>query len=221
MSIPMYINRMSEVVKSYEDGKRPDGINDYLEMFHIVQFIEHEKYPADWEESRIAGVKQYKGKVAAYFSQLKPKEFPALYAEAERGYQSTIWQIIDTFKIKGLITEPVLREILAEHPWKLKDLLKYSWIVEKNNALLAGLLKKNEHTAEWLLEEYVEDDRLDNRKKLYFPKFLTGQDKDAIIRNYVNSDKANLNYVRLVLAAKRSADFPLHPLTIKAARKKL
>ena len=220
MSIPMYINRMSEVVKSYEDGKRPDGINDYLEMFHIVQFIEHEKYPADWEESRIAGVKQYKGKVAAYFSQLKPKEFPALYAEAERGYKSTIWQIIDTFKIKGLITEPVLREILAEHPWKLKDLLKYSWIVEKNNALLAGLLKENEHTAEWLLEEYVEDDRLDNRKKLYFPKFLTGQDKDAIIRNYVNSDKANLNYVRLVLAAKRSADFPLHPLTIKAARKK-
>lgn len=35
----MYINRMSEVVKSYEDGKRPDGINDYLEMFHIVQFM--------------------------------------------------------------------------------------------------------------------------------------------------------------------------------------
>ena len=220
MSIPMHIERMADVVRSYEEGKRPDGINDYLEMFHIVQFIEHEKYPADWEESRIAGVKQYKGKVAAYFSQLKPKEFPALYAEAERGYQSTIWQIIDTFKIKGLITEPVLREILAEHPWKLKDLLKYSWIVEKNNALLAGLLKENEHTAEWLLEEYVEDDRLDNRKKLYFPKFLTGQDKDAIIRNYVNSDKANLNYVRLVLAAKRSADFPLHPLTIKAARKK-
>ena len=72
MSIPMHIERMADVVRSYEEGKRPDGINDYLEMFHIVQFIEHEKYPADWEESRIAGVKQYKGKVAAYFSQLKP-----------------------------------------------------------------------------------------------------------------------------------------------------
>lgn len=143
----MYIDRMSEVVKSYEDGKRPDGINDYLEMFHIVQFIEHGKYPADCPESRIAGVKLYKGKVVAYFSHLKTEEFPALYAEAERGYQSTIWQIIDTFKIKGLISEPVLREILAEHPWKLKNLLKYSWIVEKNNALLAELLKENEHTA--------------------------------------------------------------------------
>ena len=214
----MYIARMSEVVKSYENGAHPNGINDYLEMYHIVQFVEHGKYPSDWDDGRVSGIKQYKGKVAAYFSRLKPEELPALYAEAERGYQSTFWQIIDTFKIKGLITEPVLREILAERSWKLKDLLRCSWIVEKNNALLAELLKKNEHTAEWLLEEYVEDDRLNNRKKLYFPKSLTGQDKDAIIRNYVNSDKPNLNYVRLVLAAKRSADFPLHPLTIKAAR---
>lgn len=218
LSNPMFIDRMSEVVKSYEEGKHPEGINDYLEMYHIVQFVEHGKYPLEWDESHISGVKQYKGKIAAYFSQLKPDELPGLYAEAERGYQSTIWQIIDTFKIKGLITEPVLRKILAEHSWKLKDLLMYSWIVEKNNALLAELLKENEHTAEWLLEEYVEDNRLDNRKKLYFPKSLTGQNKDTIIRNYVNSDKANLNYVRLVLAAKRSADFPLHPLTIKAAR---
>ena len=218
LSIPMYIDRMVEVVKSYEEGKQPDGINDYLEMYHIVQFVEHGKYLSDWKECRISGVKQYKGKVAAYFSQLKPEELPALYAEAERGYQSTFWQIINTFKIKGLITEPVLREILAEHSWRLKDLLRYSWIVEKNNALLDELLKENEHTAEWLLEEYVEDDRLDNRKQLYFPKSLTGQDKDAIIRNYVNSDKANINYVRLVLVAKRSADFPLHPLTIKAAK---
>lgn len=218
LSIQMYIDRMVEVVKSYEEGKLSDGINDYLEMYHIMQFVEHGRYPSDWDDDHISGVKQYKGKIAAYFSQLKPEELPALYAEAERGYQSTIWQIIDSFKIKGLITEPVLREILAEHSWKLKDLLKFSWIVERNNALLAELLKENEHTAEWLLEEYVEDDRLDNRKKLYFPKLLTGQDKDAIIRNYVISDTANLNYVRLVLAAKRSVDFPLHPLTIKAAR---
>ena len=107
---------------------------------------------------------------------------------------------------------------MVEHSWKLREVLEYPWIVERNNALLAKLLRKNEHTAEWLLEEYVENDRMDTRKKMYFPKSLTGQDKDAIIRNYVNSDKANLNYVRLVLAAKRSADFPLHPLTIKAAR---
>lgn len=43
--------------------------------------------------------------------------------------------------------------------------------------------------------------------------------KDTIISNYVNSDKTNLNFVRLVLVARRSSEFPLHPLTIKDATK--
>lgn len=220
MSIPMHIERMADVVRSYEEGNLPDGINDYLEMYHIVQFIEHGKYPQDWDENKIAAIKQYKGKVAAYFSHLQSNDLPVIWGEIERGYESTIWQIIDQFRIKGLITENGLREILKEKNWLLKDLLEHRWIVEQNQILLTALLKENEHTAEWLLEQYVEDDRFGQHRVFYFPKSLTGTDKDTIVRNYVNSDKANLNYVRLVLVAKRSSEFPLHPLTIKDARRK-
>ena len=220
MSIPMHIERMADVVRSYEEGNQPDGINDYLEMYHIVQFIEHGKYPQDWDENKIAAIKKYKGKVAAYFSHLQSNDLPVIFGEIERGYESSVWQIINQFKIKGLITENGLREILKEKNWLLKDLLEHRWIVEQNQILLTALLKENDHTAEWLLEQYVKEDRFSQHRDLYFPKSLTGTDKDTIIRNYVNSDKANLNYVRLVLTAKRSADFPLHPLTIKAARKK-
>ena len=92
--------------------------------------------------------------------------------------------------------------------------------MEQNQILLTALLKENEHTAEWLLEQYVEDDRFGQHRVFYFPKSLTGTDKDTIVRNYVNSDKANLNYVRLVLVAKCCSEFPLHPLTIKDARRK-
>ena len=216
MSIPLHIERMANVVRGYEEGNQPDGINDYLEMYHIVQFIEHGKYPQDWNENKIAAIKQYKGKVATYFSHLQSNDLPVILGEIERGYESSVWQIINQFKIKGLITENGLREILKEKNWLLKDLLEHRWIVEQNQILLTALLKENEHTAEWLLEQYVEEDRFCQHRDLYFPKSLTGTDKDAIIRNYVNSDKANLNYVRLVLTAKRSAD----SLTIKAARKK-
>ena len=219
MSIPLHIERMANVVRGYEEGKQPDGINDYLEMFHIVQFIEHGKYPLDWEENKIVAIKQYKGKVAAYFSHLQSNDLPVIFGEIERGYESTIWQIIDLFKIKGLITENGLREILKEKNWLLKDLLEHRWIVEQNQILLTALLKENEHTAEWLLEQYVKEDRFCQHRDLYFPKALSGEAKDTIIRNYVNSDKANLNYVRLVLVAKRSPEFPLHPLTIKDVRK--
>lgn len=218
MSIPMHIERMANVVRGYEEGKQPDGINDYLEIFHIVQFIEHGKYPQDWNENKIAAIKQYKGKVATYFSHLQSNDLPVIFGKIERDYESTIWQIIDLFKIKGFITENGLREILKEKNWLLKDLLEHRWIVEQNQSLLAALLKENEHTAEWLLDQYVAEDKIENKTTLFFPKSLSLQDKDEIIRRYVNSDDANLNYVRLVLQAKRSPEFSLSPQTIKDAR---
>lgn len=218
MSIYMYAERMEEVVKSYEDGKQPEDVNDYLEMFHIVQFVEHGKYPSYWNEKKIESIKRYKEKIAAYFSQVHTEQLPELYKKVGRGYESTIWQIIDQFKIKGLITEEVLRQCFGEDSWKLRYLLECKWIVEKNSVLLSKLLKENKQTAEWLLGQYVVDNKFGRHKELFFPKSLSVKDKDTIVHNYVNSDDANLNYVRLVLQVKRSPEFSLLPLTIKDAR---
>ena len=218
LSVYTNIETMEKVVKAYEEGRQPVSINDYLEMFHIVQFVEHGKYPEGWDESRVSGIKQYKAKVAAYFSQLKSEDFPVFYKDADIEYESTIWQIIDQFKIKGLITENGLREILKDEAWRLRDLLEFRWIVENNNGLLTQLLKEYGNTAEWLLDQYVAEDKFGNKTTLFFPKSLSLQDKDEIIHRYVNSDDANLNYVRLVLQAKRSSEFSLSPQTIKDAR---
>lgn len=218
LSVYSNIDTMEKVVKTYEEGRQPASINDYLEMFHIVQFVEHGKYPEGWDESRVSEIKQYKAKVAAYFSQLKSEDFPVFYKDADIEYVSTIWQIIDQFKIKGLITENELREILKDETWRLRDLLEFRWIVENNNGLLTQLLKENGNTAEWLLDQYVAEDKFGNKTTLFFPKSLSLQDKDEIIHRYVNSDDANLNYVRLVLQAKRSSEFSLSPQTIKDAR---
>lgn len=218
LSVYTNIETMEKVVEAYEEGRQPVSINDYLEMFHIVQFVEHGKYPEGWDESRVSGIKQYKAKVAAYFSQLKSEDFPVFYKDADIEYESTIWQIIDQFKIKGLITENGLREILKDEAWRLRDLLEFRWIVENNNGLLTQLLKEYGNTAEWLLDQYVAEDKFGNKTTLFFPKSLSLQDKDEIIHRYVNSDDANLNYVRLVLQAKRSSEFSLSPQTIKDAR---
>lgn len=102
---------------------------------------------------------------------------------------------MDTYKIKVLITEAGLREILADHSWRLKEMLEFQWIVGNNNVLLTKLLKENEQTAEWLLEKYIEENSFGIQKELFFPKSLFIIDKDEIIRKYVNSDKATLHYV--------------------------
>ena len=81
------------------------------------------------------------------------------------------------------------------------------------------MLKENDHTAEWLLQEFVEDDKLNNRERLYFPQALTLQDREDIISNYLDGEKPNLNYVRLVLLAKKDANLRLSDtLRLKASR---
>ena len=46
---------------------------------------------------------------------------------------------------------------------------------------MVKLLKENEHTAEWLLQEYVQKDANGRYERLYFPKLLSIQEKEDII----------------------------------------
>lgn len=220
-SIPMYFERIEEVVLGYENGNHPKTINDYLEMFHILQFVEHRKYPNTWSNERIRGVLDYKSVIAKFFTQLTPETLCSIYSEIEHAYQKSVWQIVDRFRLKHLVRKEVLQNIItSQKSYLLRDLLQYKWIVEYNGQLIAEFLMVNPHTAEWLLDYYVAKDTFGKDCLLYFPKVLSGENRDIIIRNYINSPKANLNYVRLVLVAKRSVELPLHPLTVKAARKR-
>lgn len=219
MSIPMQYERMEEVVKGYEEGKQPESINDYLEMYHILKFVENQVCPSSWTAERLEGIRRYKESVAKYFTQLDAQILIEQFNDIDFDYIESIWQIVDSFKIKNLINEELLRFIVDKEAYLLRDLLKCKWIVEHNNLLIAKFLKENPHTAEWLLDQNVAE-TFGTQEDLFFPKSLSTKDKDAIIHDYVNSSDANLNYVRLVLYAKRGGELSLLPQTIKDARNK-
>lgn len=152
LSIPMYYNRMEEVVKKYEEGKKTNDINDYIEMFHIQQFVENDRYPFSWIEERLHGVRAYKAKVFKYFSKLSAKDLLVQYVNIDYEYQNTIWDIVDSCKLKNLVDDGVWRKLIAEEPYYLRDLLEHKWIVEHNGLAIARLFKENPHTAEWLCQ---------------------------------------------------------------------
>ena len=60
-------------------------------------------------------------------------------------------------------------------------MLRQKRLVANNQAALVKLLKENEHTAEWLLQEYVQKDTNGRYERLYFPKLLSIQEKEDII----------------------------------------
>lgn len=221
LSLSYNLQMAESVVDSYSNGKQPENINDYLELYQITLFVKNGIVSDKWDENKQKEIDGYTSIVAKYLHTIKADEVPNLFSSLEFEYTDVFWTVIDRFNIKGLVTKDNLRLILVNNPNALKEILKCAWLVKENNQVLADIFKEQEGAAEILLEYYVEDGRSgDNERKIYIPSALSIEDKDKIISNYLDWSEVNLNYVRLVVVAKNTSEFRISDFTrLKAKRK--
>lgn len=220
MSIPMNIERADTVIQKYKQGWRPECVDDVIELYNIWLFVDNGIRKTDWEDDTIGLIKNsFKKEVVRYISNLEKTSWVAAYKQIEIGSRQNFWDIIDRFGIEGLLDEATLREALSDNAWELRDVLYHERLVNRYQQIITTLLKDNELTAEWLLQEFVEEDSLHDHVRMYFPKTLSFQDREDIISRYLDSEKANLNYVRLVLLAKKDSNLRLSDIVrLKADR---
>lgn len=220
MSIPFNLQRAEEVVKKYESGWRPEGVNDVIELYNIWLFVDNGVPAKDWSDRTIQLIgTEFKGEVVRFFTALTNETWVPLFRQTEIDYKHCFWEILDRFNIYGLLDVETIRDAISGSPWELRDLLHRERLVEQNQQAVVVLLKENENSAEWLLKEYVQEDSLDNNKKYFFPKALSFQDKEDIISRYLDGEKPNLNYVRLIQMARADSNLRLSDkLRLKAQR---
>ena len=209
MSISYYLQNAEEIIEKYHKGWRPEDVNDVIELYNIWLFVDNGIYMKSWSENTLNEIKGYKDDVIPFFSSLGETTWVGVYKQIEFSYRHYFWEIIDRFNIKSFVSKVTLKEVFTENSSDLRYLLQRERLVKKYDGLLADLLKDNEHTAEWLLGEFVEDDKYGNHKHIYFPSALTLQDREKIISAYLDLPEPNLNYVRLVLVAKRDSNLRL------------
>ena len=218
MSISYYLQNAEEIIAKYHNGWRPIEINDVIELYNIWLFVDNGIHMKSWSKETITEINGYKDDVISFFSRLDEATWVDIYKQIDFSYRHNFWEIIDRFNIKSFINKATLNEALSENSADLRYLLQRERLVKMYNALLAAMLKKNEHTAEWLLSEFVEDDKFGNHEHMYFPSALTLQDREDIISAYLDLPEPNLNYVRLVLVAKRDSNLKLSDDVILKAK---
>ena len=210
MSIPFNLEQADIVINKYKSGNCPKNVNDVIQLYNIWLFVENNIYKENWDEETLQLIRKvFKSEVVSYFSKLNRDTWVKVYKQIELGYKKYFWEIIDQFNIDRLLDLKTLREVFNVNSYDLIDLLHQERLVKKHTQEVSTLIKENEHAAEWLLQEYVEEDKLKNHKQLFFPKTLSFQDKEDIISHYLDSEKPNLNYVRLVLLAKKDSNLRL------------
>lgn len=218
MSISYYLQNAEEIIVKYHKGWRPEEVNDVIELYNIWLFVDNGIYMKSWSEGTLNEIKGFKDDVIPFFASLNESTWVEVYKQVDFAYRHNFWEIIDRFNIKSFISKATLDEALLENSYELRYLLQRERLVKKNNELLGTLLKENDHTAEWLLSEFVEDDKFGNHEHMYFPSALTLQDREDIISAYLDLPEPNLNYVRLVLVAKKDSNLNLSDDVILKAK---
>lgn len=210
MSIPFNWQRADVVIDNYKNGWRPQNVCDVVELYNIWQFVENDVAKKDWTEEKLQLIRSdFKKEVVGFFSALNRDTWVALFRQLEFDYKRHFWAILDRFNIDGILDLTSIQKAIEGSNWELRDLLRRERLVAKNQAALVELLKENEHTAEWLLQEYVQKDTSGGEDRIYFPQSLSFQDKEDIISRYLDTDEPNLNYVRLVRVARKDANLRL------------
>ena len=219
-SIPLFYPRAETVIENYQKGWRPGDIVDIMEVYNIWLFVENCVFNKNWNEETVELVRsEFKEQVVRHFSKFKRDTWVLDYRQLEYDYKRQFWTVIDRFNFCGLLDLSSIRKAIEDNSWELRDLLKCQHLMKKHQNTIRELLKENEKSAEWLLQTFVEESSPDDDVRYYFPSSLTNQDKEDIISRYLDSSNPNLNYVRLILIARKDKNLNSH-IVVKLQRNK-
>lgn len=207
LSVGYNLSLAEKRIKEISDGYKPTEINRVVELWHIRRLFKENCRLPQWTDEDFNQLKTkvdgFDSIIAQFFNQISPNDIRKEYESLLWDYKKAFWEIIDSFKLYKLIRKDKLKEIIADNPNSLYDVLSCKGLVEKIKGTIKEILLKDSKSAELLLEEYTKKkDRYDRR--LFFPSNLTIADKEQIINNYLDCDEPNLNYVRLVSQVKNN-----------------
>lgn len=210
-------------IKEISEGNKPTEIDRVVELWHIRRLFKENCSLQQWTDEEFnqlkAKVDGFDNIIAQFFNQIKPDDIRKEYESLQWGYKKNFWEIIDSFKLYNIIGKEILKEIVADNPSNLHDVLSCKGLVEKFKDTIRDVLLNDNKSAELLLEEYTKK-RDRHESQLFFPSNLTIADKEQIIDNYLDCDEPNINYVKLILQVKNSYDgIKLSPQTRLKAEK--
>ena len=210
MSVGHYLEMAEKRILEVSEGSMPTDLEGVIELWHIKRLFENDCRLQKWTDTEFEKLKSstngYNAVIANYFNGLDPTKIKSKFELLEWTYKKTFWEIIDAYKLYGLIEPETLRTIISENVNYLRDVLECKGIVKKFKNVIREELLRNSNSAHFILEKYVTKQEEYNEQQLYLPSNLSLDDKEQILIDYLQSDDPNINYVRLITQIKDFKD---------------
>ena len=194
------LEKLYEVLKKYDITKEDYNINDIIEFFNITMYIENECFLIKWTKDEIDKIKsqlpELKKTIGKFCAKINDDNIVSIFNEIDRHnfYYEDFFEVIERFKVFERIADEKINELLKNN-FVLGILLQNKKIVNKYGIIIKNKLLENPGNATILLDKY----EIDGRKKvIYLPQELSQEEKENLLVNYIKSEKANLNYLRII-----------------------
>lgn len=201
------------IIYNFDNNKAYTNINEMIEFYNIYLYVKNEMFLKSWSDDYIEKVKntakQMKYIAYKWFSRnINNKTVISEYKKVKQNYKKDFFEIINNELNKINIDKTIFKELLEMCSTHLCDILQCKEIVDKyEEEIKERMLTDVENSTEIFVDIYLIKD---SKKRLYLPKTLSITDKENIIINYVDSEKPNLNYLKLLLNTPNTTDFSLN-----------
>jgi hypothetical protein len=174
-------------------------INDLLEIHHIKLYFDNELFLIKWDEKTKNNFKikiyQVWVNIRAFYQTITDDNLMDYVNELEFDYKESFWQLFNWFQSYKRIQKSKFSVILEKHPHHIRHILPHKELVNNFDDEIRTFLIEYSKTAELILSNF-EQHESPRQNKFNFPKCLSLKDKEDIISKYIDSEDANLNYIR-------------------------
>lgn len=221
--------RIKEIVDNFDENKKYYNINDIIELYNITKYVDTEcykNYKLNWSEDDISKIKdvikKYKGIIARYIKSISNENITTKYMEIQDDYydyREDFFELLEKYKAYENISECIFSELLHTPKVFLEYILRNKNMTYYHGNAIRERFYEDSEYAEIILD-YYEAKHTGDIKTLYFPKELTTDDKEKIIKNYIDSENPNLNYLRLINNIQNRDELSISDKTRLASIKK-
>jgi hypothetical protein len=200
MSAGHNLKNAEELLKDVQSWKNA-GLNDLLELYHVKLYFDNGLFLLTWDETTKTNYKEVVNQAfddtKQFMLSISNDNIIGLIDTLEFNYKKSFWELINNLRIYKEISKEIFSEILNKFHFQISYILSQKNIVRHFDKVITSFLLHYEKSAELLLTEF-EEQRGSNSTKYYFPDSLSYDNKEDIILRYIETEDANLNYIRLI-----------------------
>ena len=198
------------------------SINDAIEFYQMKQYFDAGLRLTSWSEVDYASYKQKQVKLTAlcfrYFNSLSDQTILQAFSTVDIHYTSAFWELFDLCNRYNVISDQTFQMLLQEKHIHPRDIFEKRNIVMRYDAVLKQFILDNLHLIHILVDAYEQE--YTDKKKVYLPSELTGEEICAYFAQYINSKEAAVHILESIYQMKPTKEFPITDVIRVQAKKK-